>query len=345
MEGTGAWSSSASIGSGSEAVQVAVFVGERGRVRPRLPRDQPCRGGELAMLVLLGVAAAIQADRRPQHAAGEIETDGLPLLRRATRYEEVPGARMARVLELVLVLVRPEGVDIGVLRVRAVHRPRGRRPLLLGVVVMLDADAAEQRVQVVGHVAGGEDRGDVRPAHRVNEHAVVDRDPRPLQDVHGRLDADRHDGEIAFQLASLLRDHPFEATGAFEADDLVAGDELDAGLAMDRCHQRADLGTKDRLERRWAGKYSADVHLHLRQRGGHLRTYEAHPGDQRARPRTCGLLDRIAIGHRAQLEYARQVGAGDVQAPVLAPCRDQQLRVTDGFPARQLDVAGAYIDA
>src|SRR5205823_5765440 len=169
--------------------------------------------------------------------------------------------------------------------------------------------------------------------------------PGAFEDAHGRLDADRDDGEIALQLESHSGDRSFEATGAFEPDDLVAGDELDAGLAMDPCHQQADLWTKDRLERRGTGEYSTDAHFHLRQRGSHLRTDEAHTGDKSTRPGTRGLLDRIAIGHRAELEYARQVGAGDVQAPVLAPCCDQQLRVTDDFPARQLDVAGLDVDA
>ena len=79
---------------------------------------------------------------------------------------------VADVLELVLVLVGPEAVDVVVWRVEPSIDSRRGAPLLLGVVVVLDAHAAEDRVELVRDVPGGEHVGRARAAALVDEHAV-----------------------------------------------------------------------------------------------------------------------------------------------------------------------------
>src|SRR5262249_56535735 len=84
--------------------------------------------------------------------------------------EVVPLGRVADVLERVLVLVGPEVMDVVEGGSRAQHRPRRCRSVMVGAVVVLDPDPAENRVEMVGDIAG---RVDVR---RAGAAQVVDED-------------------------------------------------------------------------------------------------------------------------------------------------------------------------
>src|SRR5712691_11578906 len=57
------------------------------------------------------------------------------------------------------------------------------------------------------------------------------------------------------------------------------------------------------------------------------------------------LLDRLAVGHGAELKAPRQLGAGDIETPVLTARRDQELAVRERLPGVQLDLSRLYVDA
>jgi len=77
----------------------------------------------------------------------------------AAKDETVPAGREADVLDQVLVLVRPERVQVVVGLLSAEHRPGGGPALLEGVVPVLHPQAAEDGMQVIGHVTRGIDIG------------------------------------------------------------------------------------------------------------------------------------------------------------------------------------------
>jgi hypothetical protein len=55
--------------------------------------------------------------------------------------------------------------------------------MLLGVVVVLHPDPAEERMCHICHVAASEDTGHVGPAHLVDEHAVLERDAAAREQI------------------------------------------------------------------------------------------------------------------------------------------------------------------
>ena len=97
------------------------------------------------------------------------------------------------------------------------------------------------------------------------------------------------------------------------ARDAVAAEQLDAVLAVDRGERRCDLLAEHALERQLPWQHRGDVHTELRQRSGDLAADEPHPHDHRV-PACHGLaLDRVALGDRAQLVDALELGAGDLE--------------------------------
>src|SRR6266511_64584 len=99
------------------------------------------------MFVQLRIASAIKTHGRTQNAFRQVKTQQLPVLHRTANDKAVPFADVADVLDLVLVLVRPERVDVPILVRGAQHRPGGGGPLLLRAVVLLDSDAPEPWMQ------------------------------------------------------------------------------------------------------------------------------------------------------------------------------------------------------
>src|SRR5256885_8063160 len=104
-------------GADLQEVEILVFIGKRACIGPRASSDHAARRGHLITFIQLRITASIEAHRRAQHAVGEIETEELSVSEGTSRDEAIPLADMARVLELVLVLVRPERVDVAVWRV------------------------------------------------------------------------------------------------------------------------------------------------------------------------------------------------------------------------------------
>src|SRR2546421_6573866 len=132
-------------------------------------------------------------------------------------------------------------MEVAVVVLRTEHRPGGGRPLLLRVVVVLDANAAEERMQVVRHVSRRENAWNIGPASGVDQHSVVEGHVGALEDVDVRLDADRHDGEVTVELSTALGDGTLYALRTLEAHDLVMWDQFDTGVAMDTGDQVSHL--------------------------------------------------------------------------------------------------------
>ena len=115
----------------------------------------------------------------------------------------------ARDLQLQVVLVGPEPGHVGVGLRLARDRPRHRLGLLHRVVHRFQAQAAlEQRVRVVGHVAGGEDRRIAGAPEGVDHDAVVDREPGVPRQLVVRRRADPDHREVGREGPPVGADHP-----------------------------------------------------------------------------------------------------------------------------------------
>src|SRR5206468_3473999 len=165
----------------------------------------------------------------PSHAALlEVEGDERPLLEAPPDDELVPWPVEAGVLDVVLVLVRPEPVDVFVGSTLAQHAASRRLPLLEGVLPVLDPDvAAGGRVIVPRDVAGRIDPLDARTTELVDDDAVVELHPGPVDDVGGGDDPDAHDGDVAREPAALGRHYRLHPAGPLEGCHPVAEHEVD----------------------------------------------------------------------------------------------------------------------
>ena len=101
--------------------------------------------------------------------------------------------------------------------------------------------------------------------------------------------------------------------------------ELDALIAVERADRSADLLAEHPLERHAAGKRRRHLNAELRQGSRDLAADEAHPDDHGASTRRHLGLDRLALAHRPKLMDPRQLGAGNVEAPVSPSRRDQDV--------------------
>src|SRR5205807_4246733 len=138
---------------------------------------------QLTALVELWVAAAVEAHHRHDPAAVEIESEEGALLQAASDDDAVPASRMTHVLDRMLVLVGPERVDVGENLAGAEHAARRCPTLAFGIVVVLDAQATEDRVHLVRDITSGVDISHACPAVLVHEHAVAGGDAAILQRV------------------------------------------------------------------------------------------------------------------------------------------------------------------
>src|SRR5437879_12335585 len=110
---------------------------------------------------------------------------------------------------------------------------------------MLDADAAEQWMEMVSHVTRRKNPRHVGSAHAIDQQAVVDRKSRAFEDPHRGPNADRDDREVATESATFLGDCVLDPIRALQPDHLVAGHELHAPVAMYAGHHLAPLRAED----------------------------------------------------------------------------------------------------
>src|SRR5690606_3451823 len=122
----------------------------------------------------------------------------------------LPAVMMPGVLEVLVVLIRPEPVDRAVGLARADHAPRRSSALLHSVLPVLDTHPPpEHRVPVVRHIAGSVDIVHVRSAVLVDKNAVVYRDAAAVQEIHDRFDADTDNGKVAGEATPAFGDDAF----------------------------------------------------------------------------------------------------------------------------------------
>src|SRR6185312_1290820 len=105
-------------------------------------------------------------------------------------------------------------------------RSCGPPSLLFSVVVVLDADPAEQRVQMIGHVSSREHVGDAGAARGIDQDAVVECDAAAFKKLDVRLNPNGHDGEVTFEGAAGPRDGALDFAPALESHDLVVRKQL-----------------------------------------------------------------------------------------------------------------------
>ena len=117
--------------------------------------------------------------------------------------------------------------------------------------------------------------------------------------------------------------------GSLERGDPLAGQQLDAVRAVEGADHRADLGAEDPLQRDLLRKDRRHLHAELGQGGRHLAADEAHADDNRAASLPGGALDRVAVGHRAQVVDAGQVRGRDCEPTGLPTGGDQQALIAE----------------
>ena len=279
-------------------------------------------GRHLTVEVQFGIAAAVETDSGPHYPVHQVKADQLGVGHAAADHELVPLGDVADVLDLVLVLIGPEGVEVVVRRRGAEHGPGRGGALLLRVVEVLDPDPPEQRVEKVRHVTGRVDVGRTGPAQLVGQDPVLLRDREAVR-TSGTMPmpATAKSHAIRWPAAvttASMRSVPSKAVTCF------AGPQFDAVRAVERADQRADLAAQDRLERDLAREDGGHMDSELGQRGRHLAADEPRAHHDRAPPRHRLPLDRVALGHRAQVVNPGQVSPGHPEPPVASSGRDQQ---------------------
>src|SRR5260370_32724737 len=123
----------------------------------------------------------------------------------------------ARVLHVVVVLVRPEPMHISVGLALAEHAASSCPPLVDRVLPVLATDQApKEGARVIGHIPGGVDALHVGLAVLVHHDAVLDLHIRARQDVGNALDSDADDDEITVEPSTAARHYTLHVTLAFK---------------------------------------------------------------------------------------------------------------------------------
>ena len=192
---------------------------------------------------------------------------------------------------------------------------------------MLDADlAAEQRVERVRHVAGGEDVLFGGAQGLVGQHAVVDFQTRGRGQlvVRGRADADHE--QVGGDFGARGGD---DHAGA-ELDRPLAEAEVDAVRAVQVGEDRAELGAELVVQRARLGLEHGDRAAVGAGGGGGLQADPAGPGHHDPRARLEGGAQPFRVRRGAQVEHLVPVGAGEAQPPGRRAGGQEQLVVVHG---------------
>ncbi len=130
---------------------------------------------------------------------------------------------------------------------------------------MLDANAAEEWMQVVCDVAGSVDIGRAGPTALVDQHPVGLLNGLTPEARDLRLDPDARDDEVAGHPEPAGGQGGLDALGAFEPDDLLLASQLDALALVDGEERCAERLAQHLLQRRRLGKDRRDPNPELRQ--------------------------------------------------------------------------------
>src|ERR1700719_4291028 len=106
---------------------------------------------------------------------------------------------------------------------------------------------------MVGHGARGIYVWHVCPTEGIDEDAVVSFHPGALKQLDVGLDANRHDRNVALDMAAAPGYCTFDPSRAGKADDLVFSHQLHARVPVNAGQDRPDLRSQDRIEWRIAG--------------------------------------------------------------------------------------------
>ena len=176
---------------------------------------------------------------------------------------------------------------------------------------MLHADpAAEQRVEGVRHVAGGEDVRVGGAQGLVGQHAAGDGQAGPGGQAVVRGGADAHDQHVGRDFGAAGGD---DHAGT-ELDRLLAEPELHAVGAVQAREDGAELGAELVVQR--AGLRLEHGHGALGRAGGRggLQADPAGAGHHDPGAALEGRAKPVGIAQRAQVEHLLAVGAGELEA-------------------------------
>ena len=134
----------------------------------------------------------------------------------------------------------------------------------------------------------------------VTDHAVVDLDAAALEPFGGGTRADADDDEVGVEFGAVGQHHLLDLLGSADLGHPDAAPHVDAFGAVQPRHQRPDLLTEHRRQRRRLRLHQNDIDANTAQAGRHLAADEARADDDRA-PRRAGLLaQRQTLVERAQ---------------------------------------------
>ena len=234
-------------------------------------------------------------------------------------------------------------MDVGIGSWVAEHRPGCGPSLLFRVVVVLDAQPAEHGMEVIRHVAGGVDIRHIRPAGFIDQDPVVQGDLAVADGVNDRLDPDPQHRKVTVDPRALGGDRARHLHRTLEPNHLVLGQQLYAVVSVNAGHYLADLIAEHGRQRRRTVEHRGHLDTQLAKRGRHLGPDEAHPHDDRARPRLGNLADRLTLRLGSQLIDPGQRCARHPKSPVASSGAEQE-RVRKGFAADELDLLAPRVD-
>jgi hypothetical protein len=157
-------------------------------------------------------------------------------------------------------------------------------------------------------------------------------------------DADSDDGGLRLDFAPVPRRHPLEASVAVERLHLVAEDELDALLRVQRRQLAAQLLDAELVEEPAAEVDEGDLLADLAQRGRNLHPDEPGADDDRALSPGSRVADRLRVADGAQREDAVEVAARDFELPRPGAGGEQKLAVPEPV-AVDLELVRLGVDA
>src|SRR5215216_4399104 len=239
-----------------ERTQVDVGILKLCAVDRTLGFDQPHRAAQ--------VPSPVDSHGREDPLVLSVECHEVSLLHAASHNELIPLLVEPGVLEVEVILIRPEPGDIIIGFVLTQHVPGRGRTLIQRVLPVLHADPPlEHRVVVVGHVTRRVDPLHARPAKFIDHDAVVDVRAGVCEQLRDRLDAEAHHDKVALNSAPALGHDPLHTIGAFQGGHRVLEDQLRSVVAVDPFHHPADLFTEDPTQRHLVAIHNNDLHARL----------------------------------------------------------------------------------